>query len=105
MIKIGALYKRQGKNGEFLAGKFGDASIMIFPNKNKTDVKQPDYEIIIAENKQKPAQQGAPFRPKPKITPRPQQPPPRNFAPPSQEAPPEDLWDRSDAQDDSEIPF
>lgn len=65
MIKLGGLWKRTGKNGTFLAGKLGDASIMIFPNNKKTAPNQPDYTIFIAESKpqaQKPTAPKAPVR-------------------------------------------
>lgn len=72
MIKIGELYKRQGKNGEFLVGKFGEGvSIMIFPNKNKKAPRDCDYEMVIAEDKPRPERAGPHHRPnKPVITPR-----------------------------------
>jgi hypothetical protein len=68
MVKIASLWKRQGKNGEFLAGKLSDGvSIMIFPNRKKAAPNQPDFEMVIVEDK--PRGQ-APAPPKPKIVPR-----------------------------------
>lgn len=52
MIRIGSLWKKQGQKGPFLAGNFGDAVIMVFPNTKKTAPNQPDYSIVISEKKQ-----------------------------------------------------
>lgn len=54
MVKIAGLWKKQGANGEFLVGPLSQTtSIMIFPNKNKNSANQPDFEVVIAENKPK----------------------------------------------------
>lgn len=63
MIKIASLWKRQGAKGQFLAGKIGDASIMIFPNTQKNQPNQPDYNVFIAEDKR--PKTDAPRKPKP----------------------------------------
>lgn len=68
MIKLAGLWKRTGQNGDFLAGKLSDGtSLLIFPNKNKQNANQPDFEAVIAQDKPK-EQQAI----KPKITPKPQ---------------------------------
>jgi uncharacterized protein (DUF736 family) len=62
MINIGALWKKKNAKGEvYLAGPFGDAVIMVFPNTKKTNPNQPDYRIVVAEKKNREEQQ----KPKP----------------------------------------
>jgi hypothetical protein len=69
MIKIAGLWKRQGKAGDFLAGKLSDGvSIMVFPNKKKTAASQPDFELVIGEDKPR-SQLDSP-QGRPKIIPR-----------------------------------
>lgn len=53
MITLGGLWK--AKTGSSLSGFFGDAKIVVYKNTQKTDPKQPDYKLAIAE---KPRQQG-----------------------------------------------
>ena len=53
MVKIGGLWKRQGKNGDFLAGKLGTANLMIFKNTKKRNAQDPDYSIMVAEPENK----------------------------------------------------
>lgn len=65
VIKIAGLWKRTGQNGDFLAGKLSDGvSILIFPNKKKQTANQPDFEVVIAQDKPKDQPE------KPKITPK-----------------------------------
>ncbi len=82
MIKLCGLWKRQGRNGGFLAGKLGDTSILVFENKKKRSADQPDYEVVLNDDSQKPQVQASSPQPqKPRIIPKPQ-----NHAP--QSAPP-----------------
>lgn len=56
MIEIGALWKKEGEKGPFLAGQLNNASIMIFPNTQKNAANQPDYRIMIAEGQKRQGQ-------------------------------------------------
>lgn len=67
MIELTALWKKTGPKGDYLTGKLGNATIMIFPNTKKTAENQPDFRIMITESKEK----GAAFVPRK----------PTNFAP------------------------
>ncbi|MDQ5987357.1 MAG: hypothetical protein CSYNP_03097 [Syntrophus sp. SKADARSKE-3] len=54
--KIGALWKKEDKNGnEYFSGNLdlgvlGNVSLAIFPNKNKEGEKQPDFTINLMDN-------------------------------------------------------
>ena len=51
MITICGLWKNETKEGrKYLSGTLGGIKILVFPNEKKTD-RQPDYNIVIAENK------------------------------------------------------
>ena len=51
MITICGLWKNETKEGrKYLSGSLGGIKILVFPNEKKTD-RQPDYNIVIAENK------------------------------------------------------
>lgn len=55
MIKIGALWKKNGKNGEYLSGEVEinnqKARILVFKNTKNKDA-QPDYTIFIPDSDQ-----------------------------------------------------
>lgn len=54
MIKIGALWKNQMKNGkEFLSGNFGDGKLLVFQNRQKKHENSPDYIVCIGEREKK----------------------------------------------------
>jgi len=55
MIKISGLWVNQDKNGHmYMSGYFGEAKIIIYKNKYKTDEnKQPDYNLFVAEKTDK----------------------------------------------------
>ena len=51
-LRVGALWRNKGKNGDYLAGEldmgnFGKVPIIVFRNKLKKDgEKYPDYHIL-----------------------------------------------------------
>lgn len=50
MIEIGAVWKQTSKKGEtYLAGKLGNAKLIILANDKKGNEKAPDYRILVAE--------------------------------------------------------
>jgi len=51
MIKVSGLWLNMDKNGHtYMSGYFGEANIIIYKNKYKTDEnKQPDYNLFVAE--------------------------------------------------------
>lgn len=52
MIKIGALWNKESKNGEqYLQGKFGDATLQVFSNNYKETEAQPDFIVYLSEAK------------------------------------------------------
>lgn len=54
MIKIGAVWKSQDKDGNpMLTGLMGDARLVILKNGYKEQDKHPDYIVYIAENKRR----------------------------------------------------
>lgn len=63
LVKIGALWLREGKKGKFLGGevKVGDEkiSLLVFKNTRKAEgSKHPDYEIFQGGNREaKPTQE------------------------------------------------
>lgn len=50
LVALGGLWKKSGEKGDFLSGKFGMGSILIFPNRNKRGPQDPDYMMYIAES-------------------------------------------------------
>jgi hypothetical protein len=47
--RLCGLWKRKGKDGQtFLSGPLGNNSILIMPNKFKTEDKHPDYVLFLA---------------------------------------------------------
>jgi len=58
---IGALWLKNGKNGQFLTGKIKindeDLKIVIFKNTYKTKETQPDYSILKARDTQQQEEQ------------------------------------------------
>lgn len=55
MVKLAALWRKQGEKGPFLVGKIGDATLLVFPNQNKKADNQPDYEVFVDTPRDKPA--------------------------------------------------
>lgn len=84
MIELTALWKKTGPKGDYLTGKLGNATIMVFPNTKKTADNQPDFRIMVTESKEK---QSYPNRPKPN---------PQNFAPTKPPASSFNAWDPTD---------
>jgi len=53
MVFLGGMWANRDKNGEiYFSGYLGSAKIFLFKNKKKTDPKQPDYWMQVA-NQQK----------------------------------------------------
>jgi len=52
-ICIGGVYSKEGKNGTYLTGRLNHNRIMIFPNKDKKEAKDPDYLIYLTPNRTK----------------------------------------------------
>lgn len=54
--ELGALWKRSGKNGEYMSGVIEIngvvTTIVLFPIKTKKNERQPDWRIMKAEPKQ-----------------------------------------------------
>lgn len=59
MITLGGLWK--SKTGTSLSGFLGDAKVVVYKNTKKTDPKQPDYRLAIAE---RPRPEGSSYKPK-----------------------------------------
>lgn len=67
LIKLAAFWKKEGKAGPFLSGKWqkdvdlkslsASDLLLMFPVKNKKNPKQPDYELFLAPPKDVPVQQ------------------------------------------------
>ncbi len=54
MIKIGALWSStDSKGNKYLAGKMGDARLVVFKNTYKEKDSQPDFQVYLAENKKR----------------------------------------------------
>lgn len=50
MIRLGGLWKNETKDGKtYLAGSFGGARLMIFPNGYKDKDSDPDYVVTMAQ--------------------------------------------------------
>lgn len=47
MVKLGALWVKEGNKGKFLTGKFGDAQLLVFPNEHKKQDNHPDYIVYV----------------------------------------------------------
>jgi len=47
MIKLGALWQNEGKDGTYFAGKMGEARLIVLPNKYKNKDSQPDYYVFV----------------------------------------------------------
>lgn len=47
LVQLGALWKNEGKDGQYLSGTFGSAKMFIFKNKWKKGEKDPDYRIYV----------------------------------------------------------
>ena len=54
MIRLGGLWKNETKDGKtYLAGSFGGARLMIFPNGYKEKDSDPDYVVTMAQSQPK----------------------------------------------------
>ncbi len=53
MIKIAPLWKQTSKDGSrtYYSGPFGDAKILMFSNRKKSEDKQPDAYLFVAPKK------------------------------------------------------
>lgn len=51
MIPITGLWERDGRNGLFMTGKLGQATLFVFPNNRKNSDRDPDYQVFLAESK------------------------------------------------------
>ena len=60
LVKMGALWINQGKNGEYFAGKLGDAKLLMFANDKKGNDKAPDYNLYVAPYQKKDDNQSRP---------------------------------------------
>lgn len=49
MIPITGLWTKQGRNGPFMAGKLGRATLLVFQNNRKRNNNDPDYQVFLAE--------------------------------------------------------
>jgi len=55
LVKMGALWKKQGKDGAtFLSGGEGAIKFLVLPNNNKNKNTSPDYYLYVAQREQKP---------------------------------------------------
>ena len=58
-VQLTGLWKKEGKNGSFLAGNLNvRSSLLIFPNGYKQKDSDPDYIAYIAENDPREKQRG-----------------------------------------------
>jgi aryl-phospho-beta-D-glucosidase BglC (GH1 family) len=54
MVRLGGLWKNQTKDGKtYLAGTFGGARVLIFPNGFKEKDTDPDFILNLAQNQPK----------------------------------------------------
>ncbi len=54
MVRLGGLWKNTSKDGKtYLAGTFGGARVLIFPNGFKEKETDPDFIINLAQNQPK----------------------------------------------------
>ncbi|WP_413440639.1 hypothetical protein [Synechococcus sp. MIT S1220] len=54
LVRLGGLWRNEGKGGKtYLAGSFGGARLMIFPNGFKEKDSDPDYVLCIAQSQPK----------------------------------------------------
>ena len=54
MILATGLWLNKGKNGTYMSGTMGGVRVLIFKNEKKVEgSKQPDYNLVFAENKPK----------------------------------------------------
>ncbi len=65
LINASGLWKNKDKNGNiYLSGSLGGVRVLVFPVKNKTSEKSPDYTLCFAPNEQ-PASAQQPRKPEP----------------------------------------
>lgn len=54
MVRIGGMWKNETKQGKtYLAGSFGGARLMVFPNGYKEKDSDPDYVLCISQSQSK----------------------------------------------------
>ena len=54
MVRIGGMWKNETKQGKtYLAGSFGGARLMVFPNGYKEKDSDPDYVLCISQGQSK----------------------------------------------------
>ena len=54
LIRLGGLWKNESKDGKgYLAGTFGGARVMVFPNGYKEKENDPDYVICLSQAQSK----------------------------------------------------
>lgn len=53
LIKIGALWVKESAKGKYMQGKFGDANLILFPNRYKKTDNHPDFLVYVAESRKK----------------------------------------------------
>lgn len=54
MVYLGGVWANRDKNGQiYFSGYLGNAKLFLFKNKNKTNDKQPDFYMQIANNTKK----------------------------------------------------
>jgi hypothetical protein len=53
--EIGALWEKDGAKGPFMSGKIGDQAVVAFRNDKKKNPREPDWRILKAQPRPKPA--------------------------------------------------
>lgn len=58
MKRVGALWIKQGKDGEFYSGTLelgalGDVNVMVFPNTRKEKDTEPDFAVCLPGDREK----------------------------------------------------
>lgn len=48
MIKLSGLWLNEKNGQKYFSGNLGDAKVLIFKNKYKTDEKHPDFNLYLA---------------------------------------------------------
>lgn len=57
--ELGALWRRQGKNGPFLSGEIDGQPVIVFPVTNKKNPKMPDFRVLRGNPRPQPKPQPA----------------------------------------------
>ena len=47
--ELGALWLKRGAKGEYMTGTISGVKVVLFPNTNKTNDKQPDWRVMKSE--------------------------------------------------------